>query len=90
MAWYTVSTQGGGSGRSSGGSGGSSRPNGGDGGDGLAGGGDGGSDHEGSSRADGSSTNGGIKGNPPTIFAGDRLKSDNFIRKFKIYWLANS
>ena len=31
-----------------------------------------------------------MKGNPPTIFTGDRSKSDNFLREFKIYHMANS
>ena len=31
-----------------------------------------------------------MKGNPPTIFSGDRSKSDDFLREFKIYRMANS
>ena len=31
-----------------------------------------------------------MKGNPPTIFSGDRSKSDDFLREFKIYQMANS
>ena len=31
-----------------------------------------------------------MKGNPPTIFTGDRSKSDDFLREFKIYRMANS
>ena len=31
-----------------------------------------------------------MKGNPPTIFTGDRSKSNDFLREFKIYRMANS
>ena len=31
-----------------------------------------------------------MKGNPPTIFTGDRSKSGDFLREFKIYCMANS
>ena len=31
-----------------------------------------------------------MKGNPPTIFTGDRSKSDDFLQEFKIYCMANS
>ena len=31
-----------------------------------------------------------MKGNPPTIFTGDQSKSDDFLREFKIYCMANS
>jgi hypothetical protein len=33
----------------------------------------------------GHSPNGGLKGNPPTVFAGDRSKSDQFLKEFRIY-----
>ena len=38
----------------------------------------------------GGGSNGGMKGNPPTIFSGDQSKSDDFLREFKIYQMANS
>jgi hypothetical protein len=38
----------------------------------------------------GGGTNGGMRGNAPTIFTGDRSKSDEFLREFKIYHMVNS
>jgi hypothetical protein len=35
------------------------------------------------------STNGGLKGNMPTVFDGDRSKSDQFLREFRILLLSN-
>ena len=40
--------------------------------------------------AGGGRSNRGMKGNPPSIFHGDRSKSDDFLREFKIYQMANS
>jgi hypothetical protein len=39
--------------------------------------------------AAGHSPNGGLKGNPPTVFTGDRSKSDQFLKEFRIYRLSN-
>jgi hypothetical protein len=33
---------------------------------------------------------GGMKGNPPTVFNGDRSKSEEFLKEMKLYWMANS
>lgn len=68
------------------GSGGGPSGGGGSGPSGRGGGPGGGGGHT----AGGGGSNGGMKGNPPTIFSGDRSKSDDFLREFKIYRMANS
>ena len=37
----------------------------------------------------GSGSNGGMCRNPPTNFTGDRSKSDEFLKDFKVYRMAN-
>ena len=83
------------SGRGGGGSGsrpgGGSGPGGGGGGPSGGGGGPGGGLSGGAGHGvGGGGSNSGMKGNPPTIFSGDQSKSDDFLREFKIYRMANS
>lgn len=37
----------------------------------------------------GGGSNGGMHGNPPTIFTSDRSKSNKFLEDFKVYRMAN-
>jgi hypothetical protein len=39
--------------------------------------------------ATGTGGNGGMRGNPPAVFSGDRSKSDQFLREFRIYKMSN-
>jgi uncharacterized membrane protein YgcG len=55
------------------------------GGSGGGGGGGGGPAPAAAALAAGHSPNGGLKGNPPTVFTGDRSKSDQFLKEFRIY-----
>ena len=59
-------------------------------GGGGSGGGSGGSSRPaGTAQGRGSSNGGGMHGNPPTIFTGDRSKSNEFLEDFKVYRMAN-
>jgi hypothetical protein len=87
----TNPTGGSGTGGGGGGSGGGGGGSGGGGGGGGSGGGGGGRGPTPAAAAlvAGHSPNGGLKGNPPTVFTGDRSKSNQFLKEFRIYRLSN-